>query len=256
MFDLITGRCLSNQLPSPPSCFRKFRFVESAGKLGDGGGVRVWEIWENGDWQSSIFSIRRKYRGRKKIQRFNNNNDDDDDDGSSWYMVGFCSRKFEEKRFSRIEIQIQNGTMGKSPVRINWPIIWREMREADHQSWFKGRLRRCVWNRVGSIIGSRLRIQFSAAPPFTATSRLFAYNDRLHWHFDDQLWVKRSTSLSSNTRAFRSMHARVCGTSGNQRSRKADERRAENNSFWIYRLDGESSGIYGVWRPSIQTRYD
>lgn len=59
----------------------------------------------------------------------------------------------------------------------------------------------------GSIIGSRLRIQFSAAPPFTATSRLFAYNDRLHWHFDDQLWVKRSTSLSSNTRAFRSMHA-------------------------------------------------
>lgn len=172
------------------------------------------------------------------------------------YMAGFCSRKFEEKRFSRIEIQIQNGTMGKSPVRINWPIIWREMREADHQSWFKGRLRRCVWNRVGSIIGSRLRIQFSAAPPFTATSRLFAYNDRLHWHFDDQLWVKRSTSLSSNTRAFRSMHARVCGTSGNQRSRKAHKRRAENNSFWIYRLDGESSGIYGVWRPSIQTRYD
>lgn len=172
------------------------------------------------------------------------------------YMARFCSRKFEEKRFSWIEIQIQNGTMGKSPVRINWPIIWREMREADHQSWFKGRLRRCVWNRVGSIIGSRLRIQFSAAPPFTATSRLFAYNDRLHWHFDDQLWVKRSTSLSSNTRAFRSVHARVCGTSGNQRSRKAHKRRAENNSFWIYRLDGESSGIYGVWRPSIQTRYD
>lgn len=70
-----------------------------------------------------------------------------------------------------------------------------------------------AWNRIGSIIGSRLRIQFSAAPPFTATSRLFAYNDRLHWHFDDQLWVKRSTSLSSNTRAFMlcvRVRVRVC----------------------------------------------
>lgn len=29
---------------------------------------------------------------------------------------------------------------------------------------------------------------------------------------------------------------------------------AENNSFWIYRLGGESSGIYGVWRPPIRVR--
>lgn len=254
MFDLITGRCLSNQLPFPPSCSRKFRFVESAGKLGDGGGVRVWEIWENGDWQSSIFSIRRKYRGRKKIQRFNNNNDDDDDDGSSWYMAGFCSRKFEEKRFSRIEIQIQNGTMGKSPVRINWPIIWREMREADHQSWFKGRLRRCVWNRVGSIIATSNSIfsRSSIYGHFSTVCLQWPITLAFRWPIVGQ---KVNQLILQHARV--SLCARACVWNiGNQRSRKAHKRRAENNSFWIYRLDGESSGIYGVWRPSIQTRYD